>query len=166
MQERDFDAFVVMGDAEGNHALHYMTNGSKITSGTVLKQPGEEPVLIVGGMERDEAAKSGLTVRTMADFNFYEMMQETGSVFEANVRLLARIFEEYGVRGQVSFYGVGDPGQSFVMLNRLAEIKADVYPTGETETTIFHEAYATKDDLELEAIRSVAERTNAVMDET
>ena len=166
MQERGFDGIVVMGEAEGNHALHYMTNGSKITSGIVLKKPGEEPVLIVGGMERDEAAKSGLMVRTMADFNFYEMVQETGSVFEANVRLLARIFEEYGVRGRVSFYGVGDPGQSFVMLSRLAEIKADVYPTGETETTIFDEAYATKDDLELEAIRSVAERTNAVMDET
>lgn len=166
IREREFDAIVVMGEAEGNHALHYMTNGAKITSGYVLKQPGEQPVVIVNGMERDEAAKSGLPVRTMAEFNFYELIQETGSVFEARVRFLAKLLEEYGVEGRVSFYGVGDPGQSYVLLSRLGEVKPDVYVTGETETTIFDEAYDTKDDDELAQIRSVAERTNTVMGET
>lgn len=165
IQERGFNAIVVMGEAEGNHALHYLTNGARITSGIVIKKPGEEPVLIVNGMEREEAAKSGLAVRTMADFNFYELIQQTGSAFEGRVHLLARILEEYGVTGKVSFYGVGDPGQSYVLLSRLGEVKPDVLVTGETETTIFDEAYDTKDDAELAAIHATAERTNEVMGE-
>ena len=165
IQARGFDAIVVMGEVEGNHALRYMTNGARITSGTVVKKPSQQPLLIAGGMERDEAAKSGLPVRTTADYGAYELIKETGSAFEGRVRLLARILEEAEVRGRVSFYGTGDPGQSYVLLNRLSEVKADVYPTGEPETTIFDEAYETKDDLELEAMRSVAERTNTIMGE-
>jgi len=166
IQERGFGGIVVMGEVEGNHALRYMTNSARITHGIVVKKPGEQPVIIVNGMERDEAAKSGLPVRTMAEFGYYEMIKETGSPFEGQVRLLAKILDEYGIKGQVSFYGVGDPGQSYVLLNRLAAEKPDIVPTGEPETTIFDEAYETKDDLELEAMRSVAERTNAAMGET
>jgi Xaa-Pro aminopeptidase len=51
------------------------------------------------------------------------------------------------------------------MLTRLAEMIPGVKITGETETSIFDEAYATKDADELKALRVVAERTNAAMAE-
>ncbi|HEC22693.1 MAG TPA: aminopeptidase P family protein, partial [Chloroflexi bacterium] len=113
-----------------------------------------------------EAAKSGLQTATYNEFDLPRLIRETGSYFEARARMLAAIFERRAITGTVSFYGLGDPGQSFVMLNRLSELCPDLTVTGEAETTIFDEAYATKDADELAAIRSVAERTNAVAAET
>lgn len=165
MQERGFDAIVVMGEARENHALNYLTNHARITQGIVIKKRGEPPVLICGSMERDEAARSGLAVQTYFDFGYAQMLKETGSAFEAELRLLAAIFERYGISGTVSFYGLGDPGQSYMLLRRLDEMLPGLTITGETETTIFDDAYATKDAQEIDAIRSVAERTNTVMQE-
>ncbi|MBN1427181.1 MAG: aminopeptidase P family protein [Anaerolineae bacterium] len=165
MQERGFDTIVVMGLAEGNHTLRYMTNGAVITEGIVIKQHDRQPVLICGPMERDEAAKSGLTVVTYADFDLYKLAKELGNAFEANLHMMAAIFERYQVTGTVSFNGVGDPGRSFMMLSRLSEMLPTIKITGETETGIFDEAYATKDAQEMVAIRTIAGHTNTVMGE-
>jgi Xaa-Pro aminopeptidase len=165
MQARGFDAIVVMGSAEGNHILRYMTSGAMITEGLVIKKHGEPPVLICGPMERDEAAKSGLVVATYADFDLYSLAKDLGSSFEANLHMMAAIFEHYQVTGTVSFNGVGDPGRSFMMLSRLAEMLPAIKITGETETSIFDEVYATKDAREIQAIREVARDTNIAMGE-
>lgn len=163
MEKRGFDAIVVMGEAEGNHVLNYLTNGAKVTGGTVLKKRGEQPVFVCASMEREEAAKSGLTIVTHNDFDLYTLIKELGSVFEANVRMMVALFERYQVGGTVSFYGVDDPGRALVTLTRLAEMTPGMRVTGETENSIFDEAYATKDADEIKALRSVAERTNAAM---
>ncbi len=163
MKSRGFDAIVVMGEAEENHPLYYITQGAKVTHGIVLKMLGSEPILICYPMERDEAAKSGLKVMTTTEFDLPALLKETGNAFEAQLQMMARIFDHFGVKGMVSFYGLGDIGQSFVMLSRLSERLPDVKITGEAEATIFDEAYETKDADEMARIRSVAERTNAVM---
>ncbi len=165
MAERGFDALVVIGGAEGNHVLRYLTGGAAITHGTLLKKQGEAPVVLVNAMERDEAAKSGLEVITTAAFNLYDLIQETGSVFEAQLRMLAAFLERYGVNGTVSFYGVEDAGYAFTLLTRLGEMLRDVTVTGEAENTIFDTAYATKDADEIAALEDVAARTNTVMGE-
>lgn len=165
MQERGFDAIVVMGESRENHALNYLTRHAKITQGFVIKKRGEPAVLLCGSMERDEAAKSGLAVKTFADFGLPLLIKETGSLFEAQLRMLAAALKHYGIGGTVGFYGLGDPGQSFVMLTRLGEMLPAVTVAGETETTIFDAAYTTKDAEEMEAIKSVAARTNTVMAE-
>jgi Xaa-Pro aminopeptidase len=166
MQSRQFDAIVVMGHATENYALNYMTNGAALTEGIVVKKRDEAPVLICGSMEREEAAKSGLTIETFNDYNLFQLAQEEGSIFEARLKMMVAIFERHGLQGKVSFYGLGDPGQSYVMLTRLSQMLPDITITGETETSIFDEAFTTKDGDELTALRSVAERTNQVMAET
>jgi Xaa-Pro aminopeptidase len=166
MGARGFDALVVLGPAPENHALHYLANGAKISDGILLKKRGEAPLLICSPMERDEAAKSGLSVATHNEFDLYKLIQEKGSYFEGEVHMLAALFDRCGVSGTVSFYGLGDPGQSYMLLSRLAELCPTLRIVGETETTVFDEAYATKDAAELAAIESVAGRTNAVMAET
>jgi Xaa-Pro aminopeptidase len=165
MAARGFDALVVLGPAAENHALHYLANGAKISDGILLKKRGEAPLLVCSPMERDEAAKSGLPLATHNDFDLHKLIQEKGSYFEAEVHMLAALFERQGVAGTVSFYGLGDPGQSYMMLSRLAEICPTLRVVGETETTVFDEAYTTKDPAELAAIKSVAARTNTVMAE-
>jgi len=166
MADRGFDAIVVMGEAEANHILKYMTNHAMITQGIVVKQRGEDPVLIVGGMERDEAAKSGLTVRTMTEFHLYQHIKEAGGVFEGNLHMLAEVFGTLDISGTVSFYGLDDPGTAYMRLKRLDEMLEMIAVTGEAGSTIFDEAYATKDAAELNAIKQVAEGTNRVMAET
>ncbi len=166
MEARGFDAIVVMGHAKENHILNYLTSRAAISEGIVVKQRGASPVLVCGSMEREEAARSGLAVETYNDYNLYELAKETGSLFEGRLRMIAAILERHGLKGVVSFYGLGDPGQSYMMLSRLAEMLPDTTITGETETSIFDEAYTTKDADELAALKSVAERTNQVMTET
>ena len=134
MQERGFDALVAYGDIESNHILQYMTNNARISHAYLIKEPGEEPVLIVSGMEREEAAKSGLTITTTADFHLLEHIKEAG-YFEGELRMIAEMFVRYGIKGTVSFYGLDDPGRAFMTLKRLDEMLPDVTVTGETDQT-------------------------------
>lgn len=164
MQERGFDALVAYGDIESNHILQYMTNNARISHAYLIKKPGEVPVLVVSGMEREEAAKSGLTIATTADFHRLKHIKEAG-YFEGELRMIAEIFEHYDIKGTVSFYGLDDPGRAFMTLKRLDVMLPDVTITGETDQNIFDLAYLTKDPGEIAAIKSVAVRTNTVMGE-
>lgn len=166
MAERGFSAIVIMGEAKENHALHYLTNGAKVTHATVIKKADESPFLICNPMERDEAAKSGLKVFTTDEMGLYGFIKETGSYFRGEIRMLAVIFEQHDIAGTVSFYGLMDPGQAYKMLSELNAMLPDIAITGEVETTIFDEAYATKDAEEMTTLKDVAERTNIVMGET
>ncbi|MBN1123167.1 MAG: aminopeptidase P family protein [Anaerolineae bacterium] len=166
MQERGFDAIVVLGEVRENPALRYMIGGSRVSDGIVIKKRGETPVLVCNAMERDEADKSGLRVVTTNDFDFYRLIKEAGSLFEGELRMLANVLEHFGVGGKVSFYGREDPGKAYVMLRRLEEMLSAVTVSGEPEATIFDTAFATKDADEIAQIKSVAERTNRVMAKT
>ncbi len=165
MAERGFDAFVVIGGEAGNHALNYLTGGVNVLRCYALKRRGRPPVLVVNGMERDEAAKSGLPVVTEDVFEFLQLYRETGSLFEAELRLLERIFEHFSVEGTVCFYGVADPGRSHRLLTRLDAALPAITVTGEVDSTLFDEATMTKDADEIAALRSVAERANVVFGE-
>lgn len=165
MAERGFAALLVIGEVEGNHALRYLTNSARITHGTVLKVAGQPPLIVANAMERDEAAKSGLQVVTTAELGYHEIIRRTSNLLETDAELLAALLTRYGVSGTVSVYGVSDPGRAYLLLGRLDALLPEVTITGEGDTTIFDEAYATKDAAELAAMRSAAERTNAVMGE-
>ena len=57
MQQRSLDALLVSGGTHENPCMYYLANGAKAgTSTLAIKQRGHDPVLIVVGMERDEAA--------------------------------------------------------------------------------------------------------------
>ncbi len=163
MDERGMNAFIVFGEARNNYPLRYLTNGAPITGGIVLKKVASDPILICSAMEREEAQKSGLHTLAYSDFNLPKLVKDTGSYFDARVLMIAYIFERYQVEGDVGFYGMADPGYAFEFLNRVSEVSSRIRVRGETENTLFDAAYITKDSAELAAIRSVAERTNNVM---
>ena len=81
MQARSFDGIVVIGPANHNTPLNYMTNGARISDGIVVKKAGQPPTLICGLMERDEAAKSGLPVSIYADYDLNQLMKDSSSPF-------------------------------------------------------------------------------------
>lgn len=164
MQERGLAALLVVGGEGYSEVRDYMSNGAHITGGIIVKKVGDEPLLVVNGMETEEAKKSGYTVKSYGDLDFYTLQKETKNRDIAQVLFWGKCLQAGGVAaGKVGLYGRGDVNE-IIELTKLAVERLPQYEfVGETERTLFDIAFLTKDDDELARIRSVAERTNDVM---
>ena len=60
MQAGQLDAIWVMGRAQHNPAMVYLTGGGHMTNADLIKPRGQTATLFHAPMERDEAAKTGL----------------------------------------------------------------------------------------------------------
>lgn len=164
MEQRGIDVAVVTGAVKGNATMYYMVNGAAISHAVVIKKRGEEPVLLCGSMEREEAAASGLETIDTAKYNFVKMIKDAGGDrLAATVAYYRAIFEEFGVRGNVGFYGQGDVGRNWEFLKALDAALPDVAVLGEFTDDIFITARATKDTDELERIKVVGRKTTEVV---
>ena len=96
MKQRDLDAIFVTGSTRNNPAMYYLTNGSQIGEHSMLvKKRDSEAVLIVIGMERDEARSSELQILQLSEFqNSITEKQETTSVKNANIYFRCNVFGE------------------------------------------------------------------------
>ncbi len=164
MQERGIDVAVVTGAVKGNATMYYVVNGAGISHAIVIKKRGEEPVLLCGTMEREEAAASGLKTIDTSKYNIIEMIKESGGDrLAASVKYYQAIFEEFGVKGRVAFYGLGDVGRNWEFLKALDEGLSDVTVTGEFIDDIFITARATKGPEEIDRIRVMGRKTCEVV---
>lgn len=168
MSERDLDAFVVTGPSVNNPVMYYMVNGAKVGEGTMLvKKRGEAPSLLVNGMERDEAAKSGLALVDWSKYDRRKILEEEGgNHLRASVRTWERVFSDLGVHGKVALYGLAEQGPA---IRRALEFNArgnGTQLTGEFFPTIFESAWVSKDPEEVERIRRVGEKTMQVVGNT
>ncbi len=164
MQERGIDVAVVEGAVKGNATMFYMVNGASISNATVIKKRGEEPVLICGSMEREEAAQSGLRTVDSAKYDFMQLLKESdGDRLKAQVAYYRRIFEEFGVKGRVAFYGDVNISAWWVFLRALEAELQDVEITGELSDNIFIKARATKEPYEIDRIREMGRLTCEVV---
>ncbi|MBE9508364.1 MAG: aminopeptidase P family protein, partial [Chloroflexi bacterium] len=166
MEERGLDAALVVGTVHGNPAMYYMTNGAGLTRGWVLKKRGEEPVLLCSPMEREEAAASGLAVVNMGKYDFTGILREKGDRLAAAVELHRRVFADLDVGGRVGFYGLGDQGRAWVLLNALDAQLEGIEVYGDFDVTPIDAARATKDGAEAERIREIGQRTCGIIGQT
>ncbi len=165
MEERGIDALMTLPSEHDDKYRTYLANGADF-SGMVFKKRGEAPVLVANVMEVDEAAKSGLTIYSMEDFGFSELLHEfKGDRDAITVKFYRRVFEKLGIRGKVGVYGVGDINAAFRALLLLTEGLKDVIELvpEATRATIFDRAHETKDTSEITRLRDVAKRTSAVV---
>ena len=164
MQERGIDVAIITGAVKGNATMYYMVNGAAISHAIVIKKRGEEPVLLCGSMEREEAAASGLKIVDTAKYNIVQMIKDAGGVRKAAfVSYYKAIFEEYGVKGKVAFYGQGDVGRNWEFLRALDAGLSDVEVVGEFSDDIFITARMTKSPKEIDRIRVVGKKTCEVV---
>lgn len=163
MQERGLDAILIAGGEGYSEVRDYMTNGAHITGGFIVKKAGEDPILIVSGMETEEARKSGYPVRSWNELGYFELARQY-EPDTASAIFWGKCLETAGVlSGKIGLYGRGDINL-YIELVRIAAEKLPAYQfVGETGRTLFDRAFLTKDDQEMERIRSVAARTNQVM---
>jgi Xaa-Pro aminopeptidase len=168
MTARDLQALIVAGGHGHNAPRDYLTNSAHITGGLVIKKRGDAPVMVVNAMEVEEADKSGLTVYTMYDLGWAELVEKAeGNRSKAEVGMWGRCLEKFGVpAGNVGVYGTGDLNM-YIELIRMVELAYPDYKfVGELGMTLFDEAYITKDADEIKRIKSVAVRTSTVWQTT
>jgi Xaa-Pro aminopeptidase len=166
MHAKNFDALVVIGDAQHNPPMFYLTGGGHVNNAILVKQYGKEPVLFCNDMEREEAAKSGLNVRCFSDYPYDDLLKEAaGDPILAGALRLQNMFTDLGlVHGTVSLYGQTEFGSSFAVFSLLQKMIPELSLVGETQdASLFMKAMETKDESEVARIRQMGRITTKVV---
>ncbi|MDL1927149.1 M24 family metallopeptidase [Anaerolineae bacterium AMX1] len=169
MQNRNLDALLVVGNAEHNPPMYYLTGGGHVSHATVIKKRGEEAAYFHNDMERDEAAKSGLRLIPYSKYDYDALYKEAdGDLLLASALRYRMMFEELGLtRGRVGVYGFYDLSAVFGTLSRLQKLLPELEFVGEPrEDSIFMRAMETKDAAEVERIRRMGRITTTVVGKT
>lgn len=161
----NIDVLLVTGPAIHNPAMMYMTGGGHITKADLFKKRGEPPLIFCGIMERDEAAKTGLSVRLYSEIPERDLLNEANGDLELSAALrLKKEFETLGITsGRVAVYGQVEFGPLYANLQRVAKMLPDLEFTGFVADPIFNAAMMTKELTEIERIRSVGKITTEVV---
>ena len=166
MQTKNLDVLLVFGAAEHNPCMYYFTGGGHVSSAMLVKKRGEAPILFYNDMERDEAAKSGLTTKPFSAYPWEELEKESGGDMTLFSALrLKRILTELGiVKARVGVYGTVELNSSFGMLIHLQHLMPDVELVGEAGMdSVFIRAMETKDEFEVARIRKMGQITTEVV---
>ena len=151
MRERGIDAIVVPMHEAMHPSFRWLARGAKVTRGYAVKLADREPVLFTYPMEREEGAASGLEVRLVHD------SREARNPAEGYAELFANI-----VSGTVAFFG-NVPVQLYIgVVEALERRGVRVYRSNGED--LIQLARKRKEPWEIEAIRSVGERTEIVVD--
>lgn len=168
MAARELKALIVTGGEGANTYRDYLSNGARISGGTIIKVHGKAPVIIANPMETEEAASSGLEVLSWYELGWAELLKNAkGNSTQAEIELWGRYFERFEISpGKVGIYGTGDLHVYMEIMRLLAKAYPSYQFVGELGMSIFDEAYVTKDTDELARIKSVSERTSATLQAT
>ena len=169
MIARNLDAILIVGHAEHNPPMYYMTGGGHVSHASLIKRRGEPAVLFCNDMEREEASKSGLKIVPFSTYPHKELLEAAGGdiALAAAIRY-QRMFKDCGMTsGRVGIYGTYDVSSIVAMLDHLRKIAPDLNFTGEPrDNSLFMVAMETKDGTEVERIRRVGKATVAVVGKT
>jgi Xaa-Pro aminopeptidase len=165
MQARNLDAILITGPAQNNPYMVYMTGGAHLTNADLIKKCGEPPVLFFNPMERDEAAKTGLATKNLADYRFNDLLNQAGGDFKEAVVLRYReMLSGLSITsGKMAVYGKMDAGGAFSVFSSLQRLLPDLTLVGEFNNSLLMEAMATKDETEVDRIRQMGKLTTAVV---
>lgn len=163
IMDQMFVGCVVVPMHERVHAsFRWMTRGARVTRGYVVKATGRAPVLVCHPMERDEAAASGLTVRTVSEFGYERFAAEESSPVELYWRFYRRLLDDLEIEGSVGFVGDVPVELYRGVLSRLEQAGTEIASLDGRNPV--ERARKRKDLHEIEAIASVGRRTEMVID--
>ncbi|MFN8417722.1 MAG: M24 family metallopeptidase [Anaerolineae bacterium] len=168
MAEYNLDAIVVLGDETPNSQRDYLTSRAR-AGGSIYKKRGEPAVYVVSPMEIDEAAKSGLAVKTMYDFGLAELQkQHRGDIPAIRRGIMQNIFKSLGISGRVGLYGTHEVNSTvpFIMMMLDNTMGVELATSEENRPDLFSRMYETKDDQEIAALRDVGKRTSQLVSDT
>jgi Xaa-Pro aminopeptidase len=166
MGERNLDAILVLGNAENNPPMYYLTGGGHVSNATLIKKHGKKAFLYCNDMERDEALKSGLDIKLYGKYPLQALMKEAGGDPGLMVALrLHHIFQDEGLTsGRVGIYGQVDISDALSTLTHLRELLPEIEFVGEPGMdSLFLHAMETKTEDEVARIREMGKRTTEVV---
>ena len=154
METRNLDALLVLGDAEHNPPMTYLVGGGHVAHAVLIKKQNEAPVLFCNAMEREEAAKSGLSVVPVRRAPITEFIDAP-----------ADLFGVHGIsEGRVGVYGKTDLSEALLLLDLLRQAFPNVTFLGESPAeSIFMRAMETKEESEVDRIRRMGKTTTEVV---
>ena len=166
MQDRNLDALLVLGDAEHNSPMYYMTGGGHVNAATLVKPRGEAATIFHNDMEREEAAKTGIKTISYSKYSLKELLKEANEdMLKVAALRLQKMLGDCGVTsGRIGVYGHTDLSSSFSMLIEAQKLMLAVEFVGESGMdSVFLAAMETKTSEEIERIRKMGQITTAVV---
>jgi Xaa-Pro aminopeptidase len=165
MHANDLDAILVTGPGQHNPAMVYLSGGGHLTNADLIKKRGEDAVLFYESMERDEAAKSGLKTKNLADYKINDLLDQTGGDrLKAIVKRYKLMLNELGISfGRIALYGRSDIGVNYAVFSALQQEMPGVSLVGEIDNSVLMLARMTKDETEIERIRKMGMITTQVV---
>ena len=153
---------IVVPMHEAMHAsFRWLTRGAKVTKGYAIKVAGREPLLIAYPMERDEAASTGLAVRSVHEFDHENVFRTAATARDAYATFYDNLLREIHSDGAVAFFGNLPIHLYAGIIERLSKRWTLDHGDGED---LIQLARKRKEPWEVEAIRSVGERTESVVE--
>ena len=161
MKKRDVDTLVVMGEPSTCRDFRYLAGPLHLTGGYVVKKRGGKPILVVGLMERDEAARSGLPVRLYSEMGWAAARKGAKSPAHAAARFIVGMLRALECGRRVALYGTVEVGPFAAMLPHLKRCRGFEF-VFEGADSIISVARMTKDEDEIDHIREVGRRAQMI----
>jgi Xaa-Pro aminopeptidase len=162
LAERAIDAIIVPMHEAMHPSFRWLTRGAKVTRGYAVKLRGRDPILVAYPMERDEAAATGLITRSVHDFDHERVFRDAPDVISAYAAFFDTMFRSLGAGGTIAFFGNLPVHLYLGVADALDSRGWRVHRTGED---LIQRARKRKGPWEIDAIASVGERTEQVVDE-
>lgn len=162
MVARSIDTIVVPMHEAMHPSFRWLSRGAKVTRGYAVKVAGREPVLIAYPMEREEAAATGLTVRLAHEFDAERIFRAAANAAEGYAEFFTAALRELGSGETVAFFGNAPIHLYHGILAAMERRGWRVHHANGED--LIQLARKRKDAWEIEAIRSVGERTEQVVD--
>jgi Xaa-Pro aminopeptidase len=162
MRQRSIDAVLVPMHESMHPSFRWLARGAKVTRGYAVKLAGRDPVLVTHPMERDEAAASGLDVRLVHEFDFERIFRDAAHLSDAYAEFFAYALRDLGAGRSIAIFG-NVPVQLYVGIVESLERRGwNIYRSNGED--LIQLARKRKEPWEIDAIRSVGERTEQVVD--
>ena len=166
MQDRNIDTLLVLGDAEHNAPMYYLTGGGHVNTATLIKTRGKKATLFHHDMEREEAAKTGLKTIPYSKYPLKALLKEAKNdpILVTALRLQKMLADCEVTSGKIGVYGHTDLSASFSMLTATQKLMPKVEFIGESALdSVFLQAMETKTEDEIARIREMGRITTEVV---
>ncbi len=161
MHKYGADGLMIMGPAMQNPSMVYFTGIVHVTNAILIKKYKQEPILIHPPMERDEAAHTGLNLKSFNDYPITDLLKaaHNDQVVALAMRLRKMLQDAQMESGQVILYGRVDLGGNYEVLKALQKLMPKLKLKGMVIDQILMQAMMTKDEDEIQQIKKMAEIT-------
>ncbi len=165
LSQHDLDALLVIGPAQHNPPMTYLTGGGHLTHAVLVRRRGEEPVLFYQPMEREEAAATGLSTRDLSAYPYQDYLKQVeGDHALAQALRYRALLTDLGLtQGRVVLEGRVNLGPAFAVFTALQRLMPDLELVGQSGDSVLMQARATKDEAEVARIRRMGQITTTVV---